>query len=117
MAIIAMLGITCWVPLVARKNSAYSRFYANQGLLMLIFTVPFAILYAIFSGIVGVACSTAAAYGSEATGLSPMGWIMDILLFAICYAIPIFVFVLTVFAIRDRKAKEIPFIGFLRLIR
>ena len=117
MAILAMFGITFWVPLVFRKDSMYSRFYANQGLLMLIFCIPFTILFAIFSGIVGVACSADASFAGTASGLSVMGWIMDIIVFAICYAIPIFVLVLTIKAIQARKAKEIPFIGFLRFIR
>ena len=116
-AILSMFGITCWLPLVLRKNSMYSRFYANQGLLMLIFCIPFSILFGIFSSIVGVACSQDASFGNASSGLSVMGWIMDILVFGICYAIPIFVLFLTIKAIQARKAKEIPFIGFLRIIR
>ena len=117
MAIIAIFGITFWVPLIFRKDSMYSRFYVNQGLLMLIFYIPFSILFAIFSGIVGVACSQDASFGNASSGLSVMGWIMDLVVFAICYAIPIFVLILTIKAINAKKAKEIPFIGFLRIIR
>ena len=116
-AIVAMFGITFWVPLAFSKESLFSRFYANQGLLFLIFQVPFTILFLIFSGIVNLACTQTASYAGEASGLSFAGWIMDILLFAICYAIPIFVLVLAIRNIREGKAKEIPILGFLRLIK
>ena len=116
-AIAAMFGITFWVPLAFSPKSLFSRFYANQGLLFLIFQIPFTILFLIFSGIVNLACTQTASYAGESSGLSPIGWIMDILLFAICYAIPIFVIVLSIRNIRACKAKEIPILGFLRLIK
>ena len=116
-SIAAMFGITFWVPLVLRRNSMFGRFYANQGLLMLILCIPFSILFAIFSGIVGVACSNDAAVAGASSGLTFMGWIMDLIVFAICYAIPIFILILSIKNIRAGKAKEIPFIGFLRIIK
>ena len=116
-SIAAMFGITFWVPLVLRRNSMFGRFYANQGLLMLILCIPFSILFAIFSGIVGVACSHDAAVAGASSGLTFMGWIMDLIVFAICYAIPIFILILSIKNIRAGKAKEIPFIGFLRIIK
>ena len=116
-SIAAMFGITFWVPMAFAPNSLFSRFYANQGLLFLIFQVPFTILFLIFSGIVNLACTQTASYAGEASGLSPVGWIMNLLLFAICYAIPIFVLVLAIRNIRAGKAKEIPILGFLRLIK
>ena len=115
-SIIALFGITFWVPFVFSSNSRYSRFYANQGLLMLIAYIPFSLLYLMFSGMVGIACTTAPTLGSTETSLSVIGIIMDIFFFAVCYAIPIFILYNCIRNILAGKAKEIPFIGFFRLV-
>ena len=115
-AILACLGITFWVPLAFRKDSHFARFYSNQGLLTLIVTVPFAIIYAIFSGIVGVACTSAGTLGGGES-LSLMGYIVKIILFLIIYAIPLFIIFRSISNINKGKAVEIPIVGFLTLIR
>ena len=116
MSIIALFGITFWVPFVFSPKSRYARFYGNQGLIMLIMTIPFALLYLMFSGIVGVACTQQATVGSSGASLSIFGIIMDIIFFAICYAIPIFIIYNAIKNILAGKAKDLPFLGFLRLV-
>ncbi len=115
-AILACLGITFWVPLAFRKDSHFARFYANQGLLTLIVSIPFIIIYAIFSGIVGVACTSAGSLGGGES-LSITGYIVKFILFLIIYAIPIFFIARSISSINKGKAVEIPFVGFLTLIR
>jgi len=116
MAIIALFGITFWVPFVFSPKSRYARFYGNQGLIMLIMSIPFSLLYLMFSGIVGVACTQQATVGSSGAGLSIFGIIMDIIFFAVCYAIPIFMIYNAIKNILAGKAKDLPFLGFLRLV-
>ena len=116
-SIISLFGLTFWVPFAFSPRSAFSRYYANQGLLMLIVLLPFTLIYAMFAGIIGVACTTAPTLTDPSTHLSFMGVIMDLLFFLICYAIPIFMIYNGIRNIRAGKAKDIPFIGFLRLIR
>jgi len=116
MAIIALFGITFWVPFVFSPKSRYARFYGNQGLIMFIMAIPFSLLYLMFSGIVGVACTQQATVGSSGASLSIFGIIMDIIFFVICYAIPIFMIYNAIKNILAGKAKDLPFLGFLRLV-
>ncbi|MBI3258148.1 MAG: hypothetical protein HYZ54_01515 [Ignavibacteriae bacterium] len=39
MAIIAYLGCLCLVPLFAAKDSPFARYHANQGLVLLLFSI------------------------------------------------------------------------------
>ena len=116
--IAACLGITFWVPMAFRGNSRVGRFYANQGLLILIVSVVSSILYALFSGIIGVACTTYTVvdYIYTVPTLSVGGIILDILFFALCYSIPIFLFICAFDDIRKGKIRDIPFIGKLHLL-
>ena len=113
-SIIACFGITFWVPFVFSSNSRFSRFYANQGLLILILSLPFIVVNAIFTSIINSACIM---YTSSGPTLSILGYILDILLFGIFYLFPIFIIFTTIQNIRAGKAKDIPLIGKFRLIR
>ena len=115
-SIIALFGITFWVPFVFSPQSRYARYYGNQGLIMFIMSIPFSLLYLMFSGIVGVACTQQATVGSSGASLSIFGIIMDIVFFAICYAIPIFMLYNAIKNILAGKAKDLPFFGFMRLV-
>lgn len=116
--IIACLGITFWVPLVFKGGSRVGRFYANQGLLIFITSIASSILYGIFSGIIGVACTTYTTFGLTETvaTLSVGGIILDILFFALCYAVPIFLFVCGFLDIRSGKVRDLPLVGKIHLI-
>ncbi len=113
-SIIALFGITFWVPLAFSPNSVYSRYYANQGLIMLFLTLPFTLLYSLFFGIVSIACTVS---DGEVSYLSASGWLAELILAAIFYALPVFVLILMIKAVRQGKAKEVPFLGWLRIIR
>ena len=119
LSIISCIGITFWVPMAFKGGSRVGRFYANQGILIFITSIISSILYAIFSGIVGVACTTYTNYDFTHTipTLSFGGVILDIIFFAICFAVPIFMFVCAFLDIRAGKVKDIPLIGKLRLLR
>ena len=118
-AIIASLGITFWVPFVMKDYSRYARFYGNQGLLTLILMIPCTILYSLITGVVICNACTASVYSNGVEAFKYLtfgGWIAAIVFFAICYSIPIFIIYLSIQNIKQGKAKDIPFIGALRLI-
>ena len=116
---IASFGVTFWVPFVMKDYSRYARFYGNQGLLTLILMIPCTILYCLIMGFVICNACTASVYSNGAEVFKYLtfgGWIAAVIFFAICYAIPIFVIYLSLNNIKQGKAKDIPFIGSLRLI-
>ena len=119
-SMISCLGITFWVPMAFKKESRVGRFYANQGLLMLIILVASTLLFLMFSGIVGIACTE---YIEDITNpgggtrLKFMGYVLDLIFFAICYAIPIFLFITGYRDIKAGKVKDLPLVGKLRLLR
>ena len=116
---IASFGVTFWLPFTMKDYSRYARFYGNQGLLTLILMIPCTILYCLIMGFVICNACTASVYNNGAEVFRYLtfgGWIASIIFFAICYAIPIFVIYLSLNNIKQGKAKDIPFIGSLRLI-
>jgi uncharacterized membrane protein len=51
--IIAYLGILCFVPLLAAKDSPFARYHANQGTVLFIFWIAISIGVAVVNGILG----------------------------------------------------------------
>lgn len=51
MGILAYIGILFLVPLFAAKNSPYSRFHANQGLVLFLLELVYGIVYGILAAI------------------------------------------------------------------
>ena len=52
MAILAYFGPLVLIPIFAAKGSKFARYHSNQGLLLLIATVAWSIVYGILSGII-----------------------------------------------------------------
>ncbi|MBP0973808.1 MAG: hypothetical protein J5851_07880 [Oscillospiraceae bacterium] len=53
MGVIASFPILFWIPLVAKPDSAYGKFCANQGLILLVFDIVAAIVGVILGKIFG----------------------------------------------------------------
>ena len=106
---LAVLGFTFWVPLVFAKDCASARFYANQGLLIFIVELILLIPELIFTGIVGIGFS----YGV----LAIIGIVIDLILTAIIYCVPIFMIVTAFQNIDAGKVKNVPFIGKFRILK
>ena len=92
-----------FLPLVACPESKYGRFHANQGLLLLILSVGGGIIIAIFSAI-----------------LAAISWRLSWL--SAIFSLAFFVVVIAVAVIGlmngfKGKAKELPVIGKLRIIK
>ena len=118
-ALIACFGLTFWFPFTLRDYSRYARFYGNQGLLTLITMIPSIIFYSLIMGVVVCNACTASVYNNGVEAFKYLtfgGWIASIVFFAICFAIPIFIIYCSFTSIKQGKAKDIPFIGRLRLI-
>ena len=84
------LGILFFLPLVVNKESAFGRFHANQGLLLLIVGVISSFLYII----------------------PILGWIAGGIMGIVCLVLMIMGIVNTL----NGKAKELPVIGKFRLL-
>ena len=106
---LAVLGITFWVPFVAAKDCGAARFYANQGLLIFIIEVLLLIPELIFTGIIGVGLTL----GAQII----VGIILDLIITAIVYAVPIFMIVTAFKNINQGKVKDVPFVGRIRIIK
>ena len=93
-SVLAYFGILFFLPLVAVPNSAYGKFHANQGLLLLILSVV---------------CNVV---GSLIGLISILGTIVWVLLELVLFAAFLFGLINTL----QGKAKELPLIGGIRLI-
>ena len=105
----ACTGLLFFLPLVSIPESRFGRFWANQGLLILLLEAISLLLWFLLRGMLTL------------LGLIPyLGIVFRALLVPIgliCLAIPLFYMSYgMVYAIRGR-AKEIPLFGFIRLIR
>ncbi len=109
---LAYLGILFFVPLIACPDSKYGRFHANQGLLLLIFSaavgIVLSILSRIFVGIAVASYSLGLLY-TFSTIFSVLGFVVGIATLALI----IFGMVNTY----NGKAKELPVIGKIRIIK
>ena len=106
---LAVLGITFWVPFVAAKDCGSARFYANQGLLIFIVELILLIPELIFTGIIGVGLTL----GAQIV----VGLILDLIITAVIYSVPIFMIVTAFKNIDNGKVKDIPFIGRFRILK
>ena len=95
MAILAYLWILFLIPLFAAKESKFARFHANQGIILFIASIA-----------VGIA--------SFILGLIPIvgaiiGWLLIICLFVF--------YILGIVNAVQGKAKELPFIGGIKILK
>ena len=90
MAVLAYVGILVLIPLLARKESKFTRFHVNQGLILLI-------------------CSVVIYFVGKIPGLSSIIWILNLVV--LVYAI---IGIINAF---KGQEKELPFIGQFRIIQ
>lgn len=88
-AALATIPILFWLPLVAAKESAFAKFYANQGLILLITNIVLNI-------------------ASSIIGLIPfLGWLIGLLIGLVQIAAFLFLLVSAL----QGKARYLPFVG------
>ena len=78
MGVLAYLGILVLVPIFAAKESPFARYHANQGLVLAIAEIIFAIVYSIITAILTAAMIGIGAFGILAVISTLLGllWIL-----------------------------------------
>lgn len=98
MAIIAYLGILVLIPLFAAKKSPFARFHTNQGLLLFIAGIIVGLINLIFQAIP----------------------VLGTIIYILCMVIDIILVILMVIGIVNAatgKAKDLPLIGTIRILK
>ena len=102
MGILAYIGILFLVPIFAAKNSPYSRFHANQGLVLFIVEAAYGIVYAILAFILAF--------------IPIIGWITILLLGLVNIVFFVFM-ILGIINACSGEVKPLPIIGAITIIK
>lgn len=107
------LGWLFWLPMVACADSKFGKFHANQGLVAFIFYIIVNIARALISGTLNIIFGYSLV-GGLVGGIGGLlnniiGWILSLL----CLGVLLFGMINTF----NGKAKELPVIGKIRLIK
>ena len=97
MSILSYLWILFFLPLVVCPNSKFGRFHANQALVLFIVGVVFGVI----GSVVGI------------LGISVLSWIVGMVLGLVDLALVL----LGIYFAATGKAKELPIIGKIRIIK
>lgn len=96
-AAVACIPVLFWIPLVAKPDSAFGKFYANQGLILLICEAVLGFL----SGVLGYIF-----------GLIPfIGGLIGGLIVTVISLVQLAAFLLLLISALQGKARELPFVG------
>ena len=102
MGILSYIGILVLVPLFVAKDSPFARFHTNQGLVLLISNVVFSTALGIVRGIL----SAVSHHLNFISSILSMGYILLFILF-----------ILGIVNAATGKAKELPVIGSIQLLK
>lgn len=115
MSVLSYLGIFVLIPIFAApKSSRFARFHANQGLSLLLVDVAYWILSFLLNLIKVTRYETLWGYDIPVGETTP--WFISLLIFLIGIPITVLTIMGIVNAVKG-KAKELPFIGKLRLLK
>ena len=103
LAVLSYIGILVLVPILAAKNSKFARFHANQGLVLLIANVAYSIIQSVVLNI--LAWTIAPLYQIAKTLLNLVSLVFVVLM------------IIGIVNSANGKAKELPVIGKLRLLK
>jgi uncharacterized membrane protein len=107
MGVLAYFGILVLVPLLAAKESKFARFHANQGLILCIAIIAWAIINGLLMAILGGI-------------MLPDGWRVYGLIGTLLSLVYIIFSILAIIGIINAasgKAKELPLIGKITLLK
>jgi uncharacterized membrane protein len=102
LALFSYFGILFLIPLLGAPNSKYARFHASQGLNLFILEIILAIASSIFGAILG--------------WIAVVGWLVSLVFWLLSLLVAIIAIVGIVNAVGG-KAKELPIIGGLRILK
>lgn len=97
MAVLAYIGILVLVPILAAKNSKYARFHANQGLVLFIAEIIYNFVSVIIRAILPLAV------------VNIILWVISVLFLVLS--------IIGIVNAATGKAKELPVIGKIRIIK
>jgi len=106
MAVLAYISFLVLIPLFAAKDSPYARYHTNQGLVLFLLSMACGVICSLISSILA--------------WIPIIGWIMAFLISIIEWAIGIVTLVLMILGIINAatgKAKELPIIGSLKILK
>lgn len=101
--ILSYLSILLLIPLFVKKNSGFTKFHCNQGLVLLIASVAYGLLQALFAGVIGLV-------------FPPFGVILNII-FGLGSLVLLAACVLGIYYAATGKAKELPYIGSFSILK
>ncbi|MCL1917465.1 MAG: hypothetical protein FWG14_03995 [Peptococcaceae bacterium] len=104
MALFSYIGLLFLIPLLAAPNSRFARFHVNQGVVLCIVGVGFGIVFGVLYGIL-----------TAILILTSLRWILYIL-WILCL-IPLAFVILGIVNCVSGKAKELPLIGGIKIIK
>ncbi len=102
-AIIAYFGILILIPVIARPDSKFARFHANQALDLIILSLVYGIIASVFTSIAFI-----------------KGTAFGIFILGIFLIVSVGIFLLWILGIGNAaqgKAKQVPFIGKINLLK
>ena len=105
----ACTGILFFLPLVSAPDSKYGRYWANQGVLILLTEIAALLLGALISWILGLLAM-----------IPFIGIVFDILTVIVCIALFLASLILpirSIVCVSQRRAVDVPVIGYLRFIK
>jgi len=112
MALLAYLGVLVLIPLFAAKDSPYARFHTNQGLLMF--------LAGVLCNLLGWAGRSVSEMAQQYSGL--IGSVLSVLsvvlgIVGLIRIVPVICRVIGIYNTFQHRARELPIIGTIRIIR
>lgn len=102
MAVLSYFGILWLVPLLGAKNSKFAQFHANQGLVLCLFEIAYGIVVRVINAIVG--------------SIPVVGLIVGLVL-SLLYLVWLVLAILGIVNACQGKAKDLPIIGGIRIVK
>ena len=115
MAILSYFGLLVLVPLLAAPNSRFARFHANQGLVLCICAIAYAIAQGILGAILSAIFPWSLTYGLLG-GRGPIYGILTTILGLVWLVFTVFA-VIGIINASQGKAKQLPFIGKITILK
>ena len=103
MAVLAYIGILFLVPLLAAKDSKFARFHTNQGVVLLIAEIALGFIVGVVSAVL--------------LAISPIFVILTSLISFAASAISLVFVVIGIINAATGKAKELPLIGSIKILK
>ena len=103
LALFSYLGILLLIPLLAAKDSKFARFHVNQGLVLLICEIVVGIVTSILGAILGF--------------IPVAGALLSSLISLVVGVVDIVLVIIGIINAVNGKAKELPIIGKIRILK